>query len=49
MAAAASAAENIVTTEKDAVKLHATDIVSIPAEFVFADDVLEKIAAVVRR
>lgn len=49
VAAAASAADKIVTTEKDAVKLHATDIVPIPAEFIFTDDVLEKIAAVVRR
>jgi tetraacyldisaccharide 4'-kinase len=45
-AAAASAAEAIVTTEKDAVKLRATDIIAIPAEFIFDADVLDRIAAV---
>jgi tetraacyldisaccharide 4'-kinase len=41
--------EAIVTTEKDAVKIDANDIVPIPAEFVFEDDVLQRIAAAVTR
>lgn len=36
----------LVTTEKDAVKLDAGDIVAIGAEFVMPEDVLEKIAEV---
>ncbi|MFP5247726.1 MAG: tetraacyldisaccharide 4'-kinase, partial [Thermoanaerobaculia bacterium] len=36
----------IVTTEKDAVKLHAEDIVAIGAEFVMADEVLQEVLRV---
>jgi len=39
----------IVTTEKDAVKIRADDVIAIPIEFLFAPDVLERIAAVVQR
>jgi tetraacyldisaccharide 4'-kinase len=39
----------IVTTEKDAVKIQAQDIVPIPAEFIFDDDVLRLVAAVATR
>lgn len=44
---AARGTDAIVTTEKDAVKIQAADIVAIPAEFIFDDDVLQRIAAVV--
>jgi tetraacyldisaccharide 4'-kinase len=47
-AAADSAADAVVTTEKDAVKIRAADIIAIPAEFIFDAEVLEKIAGVVR-
>ena len=43
---AARGTDAIVTTEKDAVKLNAPEIIAIPAEFVFDDDVLARIAAV---
>ncbi len=43
---AARGTDGIVTTEKDAVKIQAQDIISIPAEFVFDDDVLQRVAAV---
>jgi tetraacyldisaccharide 4'-kinase len=43
---AARGTERIVTTEKDAVKIHAPDIIAIPAEFVFDADVLQRIAMV---
>src|SRR5688572_31511968 len=36
----------LVTTEKDAVKIDAGDVVAIAAEFVMPEDVLEKIANV---
>ena len=39
----------VVTTEKDAVKINAADIIAVPAEFLFDDDVLDRIAAVVKR
>ena len=45
---AARGTDAIVTTEKDAVKIQAADIVAIPAEFVLDDDVLQRIAAVAR-
>jgi tetraacyldisaccharide 4'-kinase len=38
---------SLVTTEKDAVKIDAGDIVAIGAEFVMPEDVLEKIAEIV--
>ena len=44
-AAAASGAEVVVTTEKDAVKLERRDIISVPAEFVFEPSVIERVAA----
>jgi tetraacyldisaccharide 4'-kinase len=47
--AAASAAEVIVTTEKDAVKLDRRDIIAIPVDFVFEPAVVERVAALVRR
>lgn len=47
--AAASGAEVIVTTEKDAVKLERHDIIAIPADFVFDQAVIERVAALVRR
>ena len=47
--AAASGAEVIVTTEKDAVKLDRHDIIPIPADFVFDPAVIERVAALVRR
>ena len=43
---AARGTDVIVTTEKDAVKLDAPDIIAIHAEFIFDDDVLQRIAAV---
>jgi tetraacyldisaccharide 4'-kinase len=46
-AAAAAGAEAIVTTEKDAVKLDARDIIAIPLEFLFDEAVLERVAATV--
>lgn len=46
-AAAAAGAERIVTTEKDAVKLGAHDIIAIPLEFLFDEAVLERVAATV--
>ncbi len=46
---AARGTDAIVTTEKDAVKLDAPDIVAVPAEFLFDDEVLERIATVARR
>jgi tetraacyldisaccharide 4'-kinase len=45
---AARGTERIVTTEKDAVKIQAPDIIPIPAEFIFDDDVLQRVAAVAR-
>jgi tetraacyldisaccharide 4'-kinase len=45
---AARGTDAIVTTEKDAVKIHADDIVAIPAEFIFDDDVLQRIETVAR-
>lgn len=48
-AAAESGAENIVTTEKDAVKIARRDIIAIPAQFVVDADVLERIERVIRR
>ncbi|HUP47367.1 MAG TPA: tetraacyldisaccharide 4'-kinase [Thermoanaerobaculia bacterium] len=48
-AAAAAGAEVIVTTEKDAVKLDRGDLVPIPAEFVFDQAVIERVAALVGR
>lgn len=47
--AAASGAEQIVTTEKDAVKFSRRDIMPIRAVFVFETTVLERILAAVRR
>lgn len=47
--AAASGAEVLVTTEKDAVKLDRHDIIAIPAGFVFDSAVIERVAALVRR
>ena len=47
--AAASGAEVIVTTEKDAVKLDRHDIIAIPADFVFDPPVIERVAALIRR
>ena len=44
-AAASSAADLVVTTEKDAVKLERRDIIPIPAEFVFEPAVIERAAA----
>ena len=46
--AAGAGADAIVTTEKDAVKIRKSGIMAIPAEFVFDDDVLQRIAAVAR-
>lgn len=46
---AAKDADAIVTTEKDAVKIEADDIIPIPAEFIFDADVLERIAALAGR
>lgn len=46
---AARGTDAIVTTEKDAVKLGEDDIAAIPAEFVFAEDVLQRVAAVAKR
>jgi tetraacyldisaccharide 4'-kinase len=46
-AAAASGAEAIVTTEKDAVKIDDGDIIAIRAEMVIAPEVLEKISGLV--
>lgn len=46
---AARGAEAIVTTEKDAVKIAAGDIVPIPMQFLFELSVLDRIAAVVER
>ncbi len=46
---AARGTDAIVTTEKDAVKLDASDIVAIPATFLFDDAVLERIAMVAGR
>lgn len=43
---AARGTEAVVTTEKDGVKIQGQDIVAIPAEFTFDDDVLQRIAAV---
>ena len=48
-AAAASGAEVIVTTEKDAVKLDRHDIIAIPADFVFDPSVIDRVAALLRR
>jgi tetraacyldisaccharide 4'-kinase len=48
-AAAASAADVIVTTEKDAVKLDRHDIIAIPVDFVFEPSVIERVAALLRR
>lgn len=45
---AARGTDAIVTTEKDAVKLAEPGIIAIPAEFLFAADVLERIAKVAR-
>lgn len=45
---AARGTDAIVTTEKDAVKIDAPDIIAVPADFVFDDDVLQRIAAVAR-
>ena len=45
---AARGTDAIVTTEKDAVKIEAPDIVAIPAEFVFDDAVLQRVAAVAK-
>ena len=45
---AARGTEGIVTTEKDAVKIQAADIVAIPVEFLFEDDVLQHVLAVAR-
>lgn len=47
--AAATGAEVIVTTEKDAVKLDRHDIIAIPADFLFDPAVIERVAALVRR
>ena len=44
----AAAGNPIVTTEKDAVKIEADDIIAIPIDFVFDPAVLEAIAAVAR-
>ncbi|HSP16838.1 MAG TPA: tetraacyldisaccharide 4'-kinase [Thermoanaerobaculia bacterium] len=49
LAAVRDAARNtdaIVTTEKDWVKIRAADIIAVPAEFIFDDDVLQRVAAV---
>lgn len=40
---AAKNADAIVTTEKDAVKIDAADIIAIPAEFVIPADVMERV------
>ena len=37
-----------MTTEKDAVKIQAPDIIAIAAEFIFDADVLQRIATVVQ-
>ena len=47
--AADCGAEVIVTTEKDAVKLNHPAIVAIAADFVFDRDVIERVAALVRK
>ncbi len=44
-----AAADFLVTTEKDAVKIARRDIIAIPAEFVIDPEVLERIARVIRR
>lgn len=41
-------ADVLVTTEKDAVKIGDPEIISIPAEFIFPDGVMERIIAVAR-
>lgn len=46
---AAGGADAIVTTEKDAVKTAAGDIVPIPVQFLFETSVFDRIAAVVER
>ncbi len=43
---AAKDADAIVTTEKDAVKIRDRDIVAVPAEFIFDDEVLRRVAEV---
>ena len=43
---AARGTDAIVTTEKDAVKFEAPDIVAIPAEFIFDADVLQRVLTV---
>ncbi len=43
---AARGADAIVTTEKDAVKIRDGGIIAVPAEFIFDDDVLRRVAAV---
>ena len=48
-AAAHCGAEVIVTTEKDAVKVEHAGIVAIPADFVFDRDVIDRVAALVRK
>lgn len=48
-AAAAANADAIVTTEKDAVKLDRSDIIAVPAVFIFEPEVLERAAALLRR
>ena len=45
---AARGTDAIVTTEKDAVKIDAPDIVAIHADFIFAGDLLQRIEAVAR-
>jgi tetraacyldisaccharide 4'-kinase len=45
---AARGTDAIVTTEKDAVKINAEDITPIPADFIFDDDVLQRVAAVAK-
>lgn len=44
----ASGADVIVTTEKDAVKLDARDIIAVEVEFVFEPEILERIEAAAR-
>lgn len=46
---AARGTEAIVTTEKDAVKIDAPDITAIPIEFLFEQDVLERVAKLVTK
>lgn len=45
---AARGTDAIVTTEKDAVKIHDEELVAVPAEFIFDDDVLQRIATVAK-